>query len=111
MCSRYRRGMLAGVPLRCLIVDDDAPFLEASRAILEGPEITVVGAPATAAKGLQCAERLTPDVILADIARGGDSGFESARKLVEAGPDSAVTLTPPPAEEDFAALTAKSPAI
>ena len=72
-----------GVPLRCLIVDDDAPFLEASRAILEGPEITVVGVASTAAEGLQCAERLTPDVILADIDLGGDSGFELASKLVD----------------------------
>jgi DNA-binding NarL/FixJ family response regulator len=99
------------VPLRCLIVDDDAPFLEASRAILEGSEITVVGVASTAAEGLQCAERLTPDVILADIDLGGDSGFELARKLVDAGPDSAVILISTHAEEDFADLIAESPAI
>jgi DNA-binding NarL/FixJ family response regulator len=100
------------VPLRCLIVDDDAPFLEASRAILEGSGITVVGVASTAAEGLQCAERLTPDVILADIDLGGDSGFELARKLVHGpGPDSAVILISTHAEEDFADLIAESPAI
>ena len=104
--------MLAECPLRCLIVDDDAPFLEASRAILEGPEITVVGVASTAAEGLRCAERLTPDVILADIDLGGDSGFELARKLVDgAGADSDVILISTHAEEDFADLIAESPAI
>jgi DNA-binding NarL/FixJ family response regulator len=100
------------VPLRCLIVDDDAPFLEASRAILEGPEITVVGVASTAAEALQCAERLTPDVILADIDLGEDSGFELARKLDDgAGAAWDLILISSHAEEDFADLIAESPAI
>jgi DNA-binding NarL/FixJ family response regulator len=112
MCARHRGGILRGVPLRCLIVDDDAPFLEASRAILEGPAITVVGLAQTAAEGLQCAERLTPDVILADIDLRGDSGFELARKLADGpGANSDVILISTHAEEDFVDLVAESPAI
>jgi DNA-binding NarL/FixJ family response regulator len=98
--------------LSCLIVDDNPSFLEASRAILEGQEMTVVGVAATAAQGLERADELEPDVILVDVDLGEDSGFELSRALA-AGPGahSKVILISTHAEDDLADLIEESPAI
>lgn len=100
------------MPLRCLIVDDNAPFLEASRAVLEGQEITVVGVAATAADGLRRCAELEPDVTLVDIDLGDDSGLELARRLADgAGPAACpVILISAHPEQDFVDLVAESPA-
>jgi DNA-binding NarL/FixJ family response regulator len=99
--------------LRCLIVDDNAPFIEASRILLEGQGISVVGVAMTAAEGLRSAEELEPDVVLVDIDLGVDSGFELARALADAGGAAAsnVVLISTHSEEDFADLVAESPAL
>jgi two-component system, NarL family, nitrate/nitrite response regulator NarL len=101
------------VPLRCLIVDDNACFMEASRTLLEKQGISVVGVAMTAAEGLQGAEELEPDVVLVDIDLGADSGFDLARLLAdEGGPvASKVILISTHSEEDFADLVAESPAL
>jgi DNA-binding NarL/FixJ family response regulator len=99
--------------LRCLIVDDNAPFIEASRTLLEGQGISVVGVAMTAAEGLQGAEELEPDVVLVDIDLGVDSGFDLARALADGGSAAArkVILISTHSEEDFADLVAESPAL
>jgi DNA-binding NarL/FixJ family response regulator len=101
------------MPLRCLIVDDNASFIEASRTLLEGQGISVVGVAMTAAEGLQAAEELEPDVVLVDIDLGVDSGFDLARQLADGdGPfASKVILISTHPEEDFADLVAESPAL
>jgi DNA-binding NarL/FixJ family response regulator len=97
--------------LRCLIVDDNATFLETARRILEGEELTVVGVATTAAEGVRCAQELRPDVVLADIDLGNDSGFDLARALCagQAGPK--VIMISTHSEDDFADLIAESPAL
>jgi DNA-binding NarL/FixJ family response regulator len=101
------------MPLRCLIVDDNARFMEASRALLEGQGISVVGVALTAAGGLQGAEELEPDVVLVDIDLGFDSGFDLARELADGGAPgtSKVILISAHTQEDFADLVAESPAL
>src|SRR4051812_48705438 len=103
----------SSVSMRCLIVDDSDSFLRASRALLEGNGIDVVGVAATAAEGLQRALELQPDVTLVDIDLGEDSGFELARRLADgAGPDRPrVILVSTHPEDDFADLIAESPAL
>lgn len=100
--------------LRCLIVDDNASFLEAARAVLEGQGIAVVGVATTAAQGLRLSKALHPDVVLVDIDLGPDSGLELVRKLVDGAEPAArsdVILTSAYPEEDFADLIAESAAI
>jgi len=101
------------MPLRCLIVDDNACFMEVSRTLLEKQGISVVGLAMTAAEGLQGARELEPDVVLVDIDLGADNGFDLARLLAdEAGPvASKVILISTHSEEDFADLVAESPAL
>jgi DNA-binding NarL/FixJ family response regulator len=92
-----------------LIVDDNRPFLEAARALLEREGMRVVGVAATTAQALRRAAELRPDVVLVDIALGEESGFDVARRM--AGSDSlapAVILMSTYAEGDFADLIAQS---
>jgi DNA-binding NarL/FixJ family response regulator len=101
------------MPLRSLIVDDSASFLEASRALLEREGIEVVGVAMTAAEGLRGARDLEPDVVLVDINLGADSGFDLTRQLADGGGPvaSRVILISTDREEDLADLIAESPAL
>jgi DNA-binding NarL/FixJ family response regulator len=98
------------VPLRCLIVDDNASFLKAAGALLEREGLRVVGMASNGAEALTRARELRPDVILLDIALGAESGLEIARRLVDADPDGArVILISTHAEADFADLIDATP--
>src|SRR3954454_6173521 len=55
------------VPLRCLIVDDNASFLHAAATLLERQGITVAGLAANGSDALRRARELQPDVVLVDI--------------------------------------------
>ena len=101
------------VGLRCLIVDDNAPFVAAARRILEGGQLTVLGAAATGAEALERADRLAPDVILLDIDLGGESGLDVARDLAQraVGCPPLIVLVSGHAEDDFADLIAEGPAV
>jgi DNA-binding response OmpR family regulator len=66
--------------LRCLLVDDDAHFLESARVLLQREGMQVD----TASSGAQAAQRigeLRPDLVLLDIRLGDESGFAVAREL------------------------------
>jgi DNA-binding NarL/FixJ family response regulator len=106
-------GILLVVSLRCLIVDDNASFLAASRAVLQGQGVSVVGVARTVAEGLQRAEELAPDLILVDIDLGEESGFDLARQLagrVRVAPVDVILISTHP-EDDFAELIGESPAL
>jgi DNA-binding NarL/FixJ family response regulator len=99
--------------LHCLIVDDNASFLEAARALLERQGVTVVGVATTGAEGLKGSEELAPDVILVDIDLGSESGFTVAREMADraAGASANVIFISTHAQEDFADLVADSGAV
>jgi CheY-like chemotaxis protein len=99
--------------LRSLIVDDNAHFLSAARALLEREGIAVVGVAASSAEAVQLAGELRPDVALVDIDLGEESGFDVARRLAGLnGPElSPVVLISAYPEADFAELIAASPAV
>jgi DNA-binding NarL/FixJ family response regulator len=101
----------AEVPLRCLIVDDNANFLEAAVSLLQREGMTVVGAASSIADALQQARELSPDVILVDIMLGRESGFDLARRLADMHTDGpTVILISTHAEADFADLIEEAPA-
>jgi len=99
--------------LRCLIVDDNVSFLEASRSLLEREGITVVGTASTVADGVSRAEELAPDVVLIDIDLGEESGFSAARQLarLRSGAAPSLILISAHPEDDFAELVVQSPAV
>src|SRR5215475_9994302 len=69
------------MPIRCVIVDDDANFLQVARELLEGEGISVVGAASTGAQASRTCRQLRPDVALVDINLGTETGFDVARLL------------------------------
>jgi DNA-binding NarL/FixJ family response regulator len=93
------------VQIRCLIVDDNQPFLDAARLLLEREGMPVVGVATTSADALRLEEQLRPNVVLVDIRLGDESGFELARRL-----RGTVILISTQAQSEYAEEIAASPA-
>lgn len=98
------------VPLRCLIVNDNASFLEAASTLLRRQGITVVGVALTTTAALRQTRQLLPDVVLVDIMLGDESGFDLAQRLADMDSGgSAVILISTQEESDFADLIEAAP--
>ena len=91
--------------IRCLIVDDNEPFLDAAGLLLRRGGVAVVGMATTGADALRLEEELRPDVALVDIRLAGESGFDLARRL-----RSTVILISTHAQSEYAGEIAASPA-
>ena len=99
-----------GVSLRCLIVDDNAYFLEAAADLLKREGLTVAGVASDSADALRLTRELRPNVVLVDIMLGRESGIDLARRLAAAnsgGP--VIILISTHAEADFADLIQEAP--
>ena len=94
------------MPIRSLIVDDNRPFLDAARMLLEREGMAVVGVATTSTEALRLEEELRPDVVLVDIRLGDESGFDLAQRL-----NSTVILISTHAESEYAEEIAASPAV
>jgi DNA-binding NarL/FixJ family response regulator len=94
--------------LVCLIVDDNKPFLDVARALLERQGMAVAGVAANSLEALTLAREHRPDVALVDISLGEESGFDVARMI--AGYARHVILISSNPEDDYADLLADSPA-
>jgi two-component system nitrate/nitrite response regulator NarL len=94
--------------VRCLIVDDNVPFLEAARSFLEQEGLTVAGLASTSTEALRQAASLRPDVVLVDVALGEENGIELAQRLLdgEGGSGFAVILISTRCQDDVADLIA-----
>jgi DNA-binding NarL/FixJ family response regulator len=69
--------------VRCLIVDDNEPFLKEARELLEREGIDVIGVATSAAQALAKFAELQPDLTLVDIDLGGESGFDLIRAMAD----------------------------
>jgi DNA-binding NarL/FixJ family response regulator len=96
--------------MRCLIVDDQRPFLKAAQSVLEAGGVDVVGLAATATEAVRLAAELAPDVALVDIDLAEESGLDLAAELA-GGQGLRVVMISIHGEEDFAELIEASPAI
>ena len=96
--------------MRLLIVDDNAQFLEAARALLERQSVEVVATVSNGADAERAVRELRPDCVLLDIGLGAESGFDVATRLaVEDGPY--VVLISVYSESEYVDLIANSPAV
>ena len=96
--------------MRVLIVDDNAHFLAAARALLEREGLQVVGVASTSAEARGLATELRPDCVLVDVDLGPENGFDVAARLVADG-GFRVVLVSAYTESDFSDLLARSPAV
>jgi DNA-binding NarL/FixJ family response regulator len=99
--------------VRCLIVDDNRPFLSAASDLLEQDGISVVGVASTRTEAQRKYRELKPDIALVDVDLGEESGVDLAREL--AGPARAagaeVVLISAHAQDDFTDLIAAGPSL
>jgi DNA-binding NarL/FixJ family response regulator len=99
------------MPMSCLIVDDNALFLESAADLLRREGLDVVGVASTSAEAIRLVAELRPDVTLVDIDLGDEDGFELAQRLYAISGGSKVILVSTHAEEDLAHLIEGSQAL
>jgi DNA-binding NarL/FixJ family response regulator len=100
------------MPIRCLIVDDNALFLEAATELLEREGVDVVATASTSAEAIRLATELQPDVTLVDVDLGDEDGFELARALRNGGGAlSKVILVSTHSENELSELITACPAL
>lgn len=76
-----------------LVVDDQRPFRDAARAVVDRiAEFEVVGEAESGEAAVELAAELGPDLVLMDINMGAMSGIEATRAIVGAHPDAMVVL-------------------
>lgn len=75
-----------------LIVDDNAAFRAAARAVLEAGGYRVMAEVGSGAAAVRAAARLRPDVVLLDIGLPDQDGFTTCRQLHDDQPDLVVVL-------------------
>ncbi|MDP1793346.1 MAG: response regulator transcription factor [Acidimicrobiales bacterium] len=77
--------------MRVLIVDDQDPFRDAARAVVDrAKDFEVIGEAASGEEAIATVDADPPDLILMDINMGGISGIDATRAITEAHP--AVTV-------------------
>jgi len=79
--------------IRILLVDDHTILREGLRALLSYyPDVEVVGEAEDGAQAIECVERLSPDIVLMDIAMPGMNGLEATRRIHQGYPDTRVLI-------------------
>ena len=87
-----------------LIVDDQAPFRGAARAVVGATkEFSVVGEAESGEEAVELVGSLHPDLVLMDINMGGIDGIEATRQICAANPETMVVLVSTYAASDLAA--------
>jgi DNA-binding NarL/FixJ family response regulator len=80
-------------PIRVLIVDDQPPFREAARMVVEITDgFEVAGEAVTGEESLQMVEELSPDLVLMDINLPGIDGIEATQRIAHDHPDVTVLV-------------------
>ena len=79
--------------VRVLVVDDQAPFRRAAKAVcLMTPGFEVAGEAASGEEAVTVADELDPDLVLMDVCLPGIDGIEATRRLRADHPRAVVAL-------------------
>lgn len=80
-------------PITVLVVDDQAPFRLAAKAVLRRAEgFELIGEAASGEEAVERVAELRPAAVLMDINMPGISGIEATRRIVAAYPETVVFL-------------------
>lgn len=90
--------------VKVLIVDDQAPFRGAARAVVGATkEFSVIGEAESGEEAVDLVGALAPDLVLMDINMGGIDGIEATRRITATHPETMVVLVSTYAASDLAA--------
>jgi len=79
--------------VRVLIVDDQAPFRDAARAVTEATDgFVVVGESETGEASVEAARDLKPDLVLMDVNLPGINGHDATRRILKDSDGAVVVL-------------------
>jgi DNA-binding NarL/FixJ family response regulator len=79
--------------IRVLIVDDQAPFRDAAKDVVELVDgFEVVGEAETGEASLESVRELKPDLVLMDVNLPGIDGLEATRQIKGENPDQVIVL-------------------
>ena len=79
--------------IRVLVVDDQAPFLRAARAVLdEASGFELIAEATSGEEAVAAARALEPELVLMDVNMPGIGGVEATRRIVSARPETIVVL-------------------
>jgi len=79
--------------IRILLVDDHAILRDGLKALLSYyPDVEVIGEAENGRQALECVERLSPDIVLMDIAMPGMNGLEATRLIRQKHPETRVLV-------------------
>jgi DNA-binding NarL/FixJ family response regulator len=79
--------------VRVLIVDDQEPFRQAARMVVDITDgFEVVGEAETGEDSVRMAQELAPDLVLMDVNLPGINGLDATRQILGQGADSVVVL-------------------
>ena len=99
-------------PVPVLIVDDQAPFRRAARAVVTAtPGFEVVGEAESGEEAVELADALSPGLVLMDINLPGINGIEATRRIATDHPGSVVLLVSTYEVDDLPAGASSSGAL
>jgi len=85
--------LVTTIPRSVLVVDDQAPFRSAARAVLRRLEgFEFAGEASSGPEAIELVDRLHPALVLMDINMPEMNGIEATRRIVAAHPDVVVFL-------------------
>jgi two-component system invasion response regulator UvrY len=91
--ARARWTLADAMPVRVLTVDDQAPFREVARDLVEvTPGFAAVGEAESGEEALVMTRSVAPDLILLDLRMSGMDGLETARRLSAEHPRAVIVL-------------------
>ena len=95
--------------VRVLIVDDQAPFRDAARAVVEATDgFEVVGESSTGEASVDATQELKPDLVLMDVNLPGINGLDATRRILrDSNGMVVVLLLSTYEEEDYASKAAE----